>query len=740
MAPFKTHVRQSQWIFNILLFITSTVSVDIPITCTTQLGIWSGSSESESGNSPTSIVSCLPGETMVSCGYSGSGQTIQIGGTIINATTNVCTAYAYSSYTWIQAVARCCTFPTEANISTTTVQSTAGESVSVQCPANSILTGCSMYLVSGIAKAIQGVFVGNQSSPPQTAVWISTDNQCNAEGNTSTTVQAIARCLSIHNANYSLPCETKTLLTTYSSFGLCQSGLQMMSCAGLNPQEISNDNRIQYVTSTDTCLIVNNEYWKPLYVSAICCKMNSITSPHIPVTTLPPAASAWFYHPSDVPVRCSATPGWLECATYNGQGCAWGAYGTTMDYASYEVMSGVIAPATYPCPVTWVPDGGFDPCEVLGCYAESYWYFMDRPLTTGGPVRCTSIPNMLECASDDGFNCKWGVYDAGGWSPYQKMNGVSGKYPLAVNCPVWASSIDACQQLECYSNSTEYSIIGQEAPIACTSRFGYFSSQTTISCEAGETMVSCGYSGGDRPGGNIINSTTNVCTAYERSSSFRTQVVGRCCKFLIPNITNITTSTIQSTAGESVSVQCPGSSILTGCSMNFISGVANQTKGAFPGAESSRAPQTAAWISTGNQCNAQANTGTTVRASARCLSIEHPVYSFLCETRATYTDSVHSKGCPHGLQMMDCTAFSTLSGLHQQYVTTSDECVVRNDAFSKLHANAICCQMVLTTSLTTTMDTYDTTESGDTSDANNEKIVLFLPHIWVLCVVLIHQM
>eukprot|EP01084_Bolivina_argentea_P191963 329638_1 len=99
------------------------------------------------------------------------------------------------------------------------------------------------------------------------------------------------------------------------------------------------------------------------------------------------------------------------------------------------------------------------------------------------------------------------------------------------------------------------------------------------------------------------------------------------------------------------------------------------------------------------------------------LSIDHPVYSFLCETRATYTDYAHL-GCPSGLQMMDCTAFSTLSGLHQQYVTTSDECLVQNDALSKLHANAICCQMVLTTSLTTTMDTYDTTESGDTSDAN----------------------
>eukprot|EP01083_Nonionella_stella_P033080 90559_1 len=365
MAPFKTHVRQSQWIFNILLFITSTVSVDIPITCTTQLGIWSGSSESESGNSPTSIVSCLPGETMVSCGYSSPNQ---IGGTIINATTNVCTAYAYS----IQAVARCCTFPTEANISTTTVQSTAGESVSVQCPANSILTGCSMYLVSGIAKAIQGVFVGNQSSPPQTAVWISTDNQCNAEGNTGTTVQAIARCLSIHNANYSLSCETKALFTDFENFGTCQSGSQMMNCAGLSPEGGLDKH---YVNSGDACSSGKDVNYKH-YANAICCKMNSTTSPHTPTTTLPPEASVWFYldHGLGSPVRCSATPGYIECASNSGCGCEWGRY-NAYGWSSFQVMSGVIAsaPFTALCPA-WPHAGPFESCKVLGCYAEWYWY------------------------------------------------------------------------------------------------------------------------------------------------------------------------------------------------------------------------------------------------------------------------------------------------------------------------------------------------------------------------------
>eukprot|EP01083_Nonionella_stella_P139415 425245_1 len=185
MAPFKTRIQQSQWIFNVLLFITSTVSVDIPITCTSQLA----AASSVAGNPSTSAVSCQTGEIMVSCGYSGNDQ---IGGTIINATTNVCTAYEHSSSASVHAVARCCSFPTEANITTTTIQSTAGESVSVQCPVSSILTGCSMYYVSGVANAIQGVFAGAQSSSPQTAAWISTDNQCNAEGNTGTTVQAVA--------------------------------------------------------------------------------------------------------------------------------------------------------------------------------------------------------------------------------------------------------------------------------------------------------------------------------------------------------------------------------------------------------------------------------------------------------------------------------------------------------------------------------------------------------------------
>eukprot|EP01083_Nonionella_stella_P075783 206137_1 len=97
MTPFKT-----QWIFHVLLFISSTVSVDIPITCTTQFGI---------SQSSISIVSCLAEEIMVSCGYNGADQ---IGGTIINATTNVCTAYEYSSSYGVQ---------TEANITTTAIQS-----------------------------------------------------------------------------------------------------------------------------------------------------------------------------------------------------------------------------------------------------------------------------------------------------------------------------------------------------------------------------------------------------------------------------------------------------------------------------------------------------------------------------------------------------------------------------------------------------------------------------------------
>eukprot|EP01083_Nonionella_stella_P312060 1114737_1 len=240
----------------------------------------------------TSIVSCQAGETMVSCGYDGTYPD-QIGGTNIDPTTNVCEAYDHSSSNSIRAVARCCTFPTEANVVTSTVSSIANESVSAQCLSDSVLTGCSMYFVSGNADQVKGAFAGAQSSPPQTAAWISTNNQCNAEGNllaNGTIVQAIARCLSVSHPAFTLTCNTKATFTTKSGFGACPSGSQMMACAGFAANAGLD---MHYVTSRDTCY-GERDNWEAHYVNAICCQMILTTShPTTMPTDLPTYLPTW---------------------------------------------------------------------------------------------------------------------------------------------------------------------------------------------------------------------------------------------------------------------------------------------------------------------------------------------------------------------------------------------------------------------------------------------------------------
>eukprot|EP01083_Nonionella_stella_P202867 740706_1 len=243
-------------IFCIILSIVCTISIDIDISCVQR---------QSDHNGLISSVSCEAGETMVSCGYS-SGTPAN---TFIGNNNNVC--YAESLSGGCQAIGRCCTFPTNAQITTSTIESTAtgSESASVQCDEGTVLTGCSYKMVSGSGEAILGAFSGVQSSPPQTSAWISTGNQCNAESPSGTLVQAIARCASIANTDYTLTCETKAAYTNYANFGTCQSGLTMMACAAW-----SSDRGIdgQFVDTNDRCYIQRNGHGLH-YGNAICCSM-----------------------------------------------------------------------------------------------------------------------------------------------------------------------------------------------------------------------------------------------------------------------------------------------------------------------------------------------------------------------------------------------------------------------------------------------------------------------------------
>eukprot|EP01083_Nonionella_stella_P080290 220595_1 len=193
--------------------------------------------------------------------------------------------------------------------------------------------------------------------------------------------------------------------------------------------------------SPSTCGTLRKFILRLITMCAIC-----MPSPVLSVST------DWFYLNSvdGTPVRCTATPDGLECAS-TGSGCQWGTYGQS--WLPFENITPNVTQATSAfqtsCP-GWASETGLDPCEVLGCYSGRHWYYSDA--SDGVPVRCASTPNHIECASDDGGNCKWSFYGQS-WSFGQKMSGVSGTDPIVAVCPGWPSSLDSCEELGCYSVS-----------------------------------------------------------------------------------------------------------------------------------------------------------------------------------------------------------------------------------------------------------------------------------------------
>eukprot|EP01083_Nonionella_stella_P064876 169524_1 len=176
----------------------------------------------------------------------------------------------------------------------------------------------------------------------------------------------------------------------------------------------------------------------------------------------------WFYlaHGAGAPVRCVPGGNGIECASDDGVNCKWGTYGAQTPYSQ---MSGVTAsnPLAISCP-GWVPTDGSNACAVLGCSDEFTWYFLDHS-TTGAPGRCSpSDVDHIECASDDGVNCKWGTYGSG-WTAYEEMTDVVGTNPLSIPCPGWAinDGSDACKALECYEHPWFYLAHGAGAPVRC---------------------------------------------------------------------------------------------------------------------------------------------------------------------------------------------------------------------------------------------------------------------------------
>eukprot|EP01083_Nonionella_stella_P075639 205684_1 len=274
----------------VICTITSIIgAIDIPITCTrTDAFAYS------SGNPGTSTVTCASAtDTMVSCGI--WGRDARPGGTYIDPTTDECTAYDLSDSHKLLAVAHCCAFPSDASITTTTTTSSAGESVSAQCPAGSEVTGCSARHVTGNANLILGTFAGIQTSPPQTVAWIDTKNTCNAVASTGTTVEAVARCVTVNEASYVLDCQTQA---AYHAFGYdggtCDTGYDMMACHAF----AENGNLdAWYVSYNDECYAVKDGY-TDLYTNAICCKLILTTFSPTTMPTQTPTQT-----PTNVPTQ-----------------------------------------------------------------------------------------------------------------------------------------------------------------------------------------------------------------------------------------------------------------------------------------------------------------------------------------------------------------------------------------------------------------------------------------------------
>eukprot|EP01083_Nonionella_stella_P093119 260823_1 len=264
---------------------TIIVAIDIPISCTRTVGTDS------SGNPAESTATCASAsDTMVSCGHLGGDKPVGLPHTFIDPATNQCLDTASGSFT---AQAHCCTFPPDANITTTTILTmSAGASTSVQCPTGSQLTGCSVGLYS---TPTMTNFILGTSVTPMNVAWTDTDNTCTAAtGDAGNGLYAQARCVTINNPSYALECQTKAAYTNHANFGSCDSGYDMMSCHAYSEGGALH---AWYVTNNNTCY-VQKDNDALLWANAICCKLTLTTSSPTTVPTQTPTQ-----HPTDVPTQ-----------------------------------------------------------------------------------------------------------------------------------------------------------------------------------------------------------------------------------------------------------------------------------------------------------------------------------------------------------------------------------------------------------------------------------------------------
>ena len=168
-------------------------------------------------------------------------------------------------------------------------------------------------------------------------------------------------------------------------------------------------------------------------------------------------------------------------------------------------------------------------------------------------------------------------------------------------------------------------------PFDCERRIGEVNSSSTISCESDEILVSCGIINGLHKiqGTYIDPSNSNTCIVGASNTSYFVIAVANCCKFPTGSIIGINTITNNNTNSNNTQVvtKCPNGSILTGCQINYQSGIINNIRGSYPGPKQyiNTLPSQIGLINginTENQCIAESQSLTTnIRGGAQCLEI-----------------------------------------------------------------------------------------------------------------------
>ena len=120
-----------------------------------------------------------------------------------------------------------------------------------------------------------------------------------------------------------------------------------------------------------------------------------------------------------------------------------------------------------------------------------------------------------------------------------------------------------------------------------------------------------------------------TCIAGTSSSSYSVIAVANCCVFPIDSIETFgpVISKVQSNKNQVVT-ECPLDMTLTGCQVNYQSGITNNIRGSYPGPQQGKNTPPAQ-IGTGegidiyteNQCIAEARTSSTnIRGGSQCLA------------------------------------------------------------------------------------------------------------------------